>query len=63
MLARPLNAEAESRRGSEASVKTLRFLVTAIQGLAELRDELGLGHGRVRPRPRSAGTAGSSSTP
>jgi hypothetical protein len=48
-----LNAEAvpESRKGSEATVKTLRSLVTAIQGLAELRNELGLGHGRARRSP------------
>jgi hypothetical protein len=41
----------ESRKGSEATVKTLRSLVTAIQGLAELRNELGLGHGRARRSP------------
>jgi hypothetical protein len=42
-----LNADAvkDSKRGSEASVKALRALVTTIQALAELRNAIGLGHG------------------
>lgn len=39
-------AVAGSKKGSEAAVKTLRALITTIQSLAELRNELGLGHGR-----------------
>jgi hypothetical protein len=48
-----LNVEAveDSKKGSEASVKALRALITTIQSLAELRNELGLGHGRTRPSP------------
>lgn len=48
-----LSAEAvpESKRGSEAAVRTLRALVTTIQSLGELRNELGLGHGRTQRSP------------
>lgn len=48
-----LNADAVpgDRRGSEAAVRTLRALVTTIQSLAELRNQLGLGHGPATPRP------------
>lgn len=48
-----LNVEAvpESSRGSEASMLALRALVTTVRSLAELRNELGSGHGRVRPSP------------
>jgi hypothetical protein len=48
-----LNVEAvpESSRGSAAAVKALRALVTTVQSLAEMRNELGSGHGRVRPSP------------
>lgn len=44
-----LNAEAvpESAKGSHAAQGALRALVTTVQRLAELRNELGLGHGRV----------------
>lgn len=38
----------EGRRGSEAAKKTLRAMLPLVQGLAELRNELGLGHGRAR---------------
>jgi len=38
----------EGRRGSEAAIKILRSLVPVVQGLAELRNELGTGHGRSR---------------
>ena len=48
-----LNAEAvpESSRGSAAAVKALRALVTTVRSLAELRNELGSGDGRVRASP------------
>ena len=48
-----LNVEAvpESTRGSAAAVKALRALVTTVQSLAEMRNELGSGHGRVQPSP------------
>jgi AbiJ N-terminal domain 3/Abortive infection C-terminus len=43
-----LNAEAvpDNKKGSEAAVKTLRSLVSTIQSLAELRNQIGSGHGR-----------------
>lgn len=45
-----LNAESvpENKKGSQAAQGTLRALVTAVQRLAELRNELGLGHGRSK---------------
>jgi hypothetical protein len=45
-----LNAESvpDNKKGSEAAQGTLRALVTAVQRLAELRNELGLGHGRTK---------------
>lgn len=45
-----LNAEAvpDSAKGSQAAQGALRALVTTVQRLAELRNELGLGHGRNR---------------
>ena len=45
-----LNAEAvpDSVKGSQAAQGALRALVTTVQRLAELRNELGLGHGRNR---------------
>jgi hypothetical protein len=48
-----LNAEAipESAKGSAASQKALRSLVTCVQSLAELRNQVGLGHGRTRRNP------------
>lgn len=48
-----LNAESvpDSVKGSQAAQKTLRTLVTTIQSLAELRNELGLGHGRAKRSP------------
>lgn len=48
-----LNAEAipESAKGSEASQKALRSLVTCVHSLAELRNQVGLGHGRTRRNP------------
>jgi hypothetical protein len=43
-----LNAEAVpgNVKGSQAAQRALRALVTTVQGLAELRNELGLGHGK-----------------
>lgn len=48
-----LNAEAipASAKGSEASQRALRSLVTCVQSLAELRNQVGLGHGRTRRNP------------
>lgn len=43
-----------SAKGSETSQKILRTLVTTVQSLAELRNELGLGHGRSLPSPALA---------
>ncbi|WP_167542652.1 abortive infection family protein [Mycobacterium europaeum] len=36
----------ESAKGSESAQQILRTLVTTIQSLAELRNELGIGHGQ-----------------
>ena len=49
-IALKLNAESvpDSARGSQAAQGALRALVTTVQRLAELRNELGLGHGRSR---------------
>ncbi len=51
-VAAELNLKAESVpdnvRGSQAAQKALRALVTTVQCLAELRNELGLGHGRSK---------------
>jgi len=46
-----LKAEAvpTSAQGSQAAQGVLRALVTTVQRLAELRNELGLGHGRTAP--------------
>jgi len=38
-----------SAKGSRASHKILSNLTTTVQNLAELRNELGLGHGRTVP--------------
>jgi Abortive infection C-terminus len=43
-----------SAKGSQTSQKILRTLTTTVQGLAELRNELGLGHGRSAPSPALA---------
>ena len=43
-----------SAKGSAASQRVLQNLSTAVQGLAELRNELGLGHGRTTPSPALA---------
>jgi hypothetical protein len=46
-----LNREAvpDSAKGSETAQKVLQNLATSVQSLAELRNELGLGHGKTRP--------------
>lgn len=48
-----LNAQAvpDDARGSQASVKALRALVTTVQALAELRNALGTGHGPAKRSP------------
>ncbi|MGO9958212.1 MAG: abortive infection family protein [Solirubrobacteraceae bacterium] len=43
-----------SVKGSQASHRILQNLSTAVQNLAELRNELGLGHGRTTPAPALA---------
>jgi hypothetical protein len=40
-----------SRKGSEASQRILQNLATAVQSMAELRNELGLGHGKTSNSP------------
>lgn len=47
-------AVSDSAKGSAAAQRVLQNLMTAVQGLAELRNELGLGHGRTTPRPALA---------
>lgn len=51
-----LNAEAvpDSAPGSKAAQKTLRALSTTVQSLAEVRNELGRGHGRTQRSPALA---------
>ena len=51
-----LNREAvpDSVKGSEAAQRVLQNLATAVQSLAELRNELGLGHGKTKPSPAFA---------
>lgn len=51
-----LNREAvpDSAKGSAAAHRVLQNLATAVQSLAELRNELGLGHGKTRPSPAFA---------
>lgn len=48
-----INAESVpmSAKGSQSAQRTLKALVTTVQSLAELRNELGLGHGRQRRSP------------
>ena len=41
----------DNAKGSQAAQGALRALVTTVQRLAELRNELGLGHGRNRTSP------------
>jgi hypothetical protein len=53
-----LNLKAESvptsARGSRTAQTILRTLTTTVQSLGELRNELGLGHGRAAPSPALA---------
>jgi len=51
-----LNREAvpDSAKGSESAQRVLQNLATAVQALAELRNELGLGHGKTKPSPAFA---------
>lgn len=44
----------DSAKASETVQKILRTLATTVQSLAELRNQLGLGHGRARPSPALA---------
>ncbi|HWT92736.1 MAG TPA: abortive infection family protein [Solirubrobacteraceae bacterium] len=44
----------ESAKGSQAAQKILQNLMTAVQQLAELRNELGRGHGRTKLSPAYA---------
>lgn len=48
-----INREAvpDSAKGSQAAQRVLQNLATAVQSLTELRNELGLGHGKTRPSP------------
>lgn len=48
-----LNREAvpDSAKGSEAAQKILSTLTTTVFNLAEMRNQLGLGHGRTAPSP------------
>jgi Abortive infection C-terminus len=43
-----------SAKGSRASHRVLQNLATAVQSLAELRNALGVGHGRTAPSPALA---------
>jgi hypothetical protein len=43
-----------SAKGSATAQRILRTLTTTVQSLAELRNELGLGHGRTAPSPALA---------
>jgi hypothetical protein len=51
-----LNREAVpgSAKGSESAHRVLQNLSTTVQSLAELRNELGLGHGQTKPSPAFA---------
>ena len=37
-----------NRKGSDSARKVLQNLATTVQAMAELRNELGLGHGKTR---------------
>jgi hypothetical protein len=51
-----LNAESvpDSARGSQAAQRALRSMSAVVQAVAELRNELGHGHGRTVPSPALA---------
>jgi Abortive infection C-terminus len=40
-----------SAKGSQTAQRILQNLASTVQGLTELRNELGLGHGRAKPSP------------
>jgi hypothetical protein len=44
----------DSAKGSAAAQRVLQNLATAVQSLAELRNELGVGHGKTKPSPAFA---------
>jgi hypothetical protein len=44
----------DSAKGSTAAHQVLRSLSSAVQGMAELRNELGSGHGKTRKSPATA---------
>jgi hypothetical protein len=48
-----LSAESvpDGAKGSQSAQRALRSMATTVQALAELRNELGLGHGRTTPSP------------
>jgi Abortive infection C-terminus len=52
-----------SAKGSEAAHRVLQNLSTAVQSLAELRNQLGIGHGREKLSPAFARHARLASTP
>lgn len=54
LLALDATSIPDSARGSDAVKKILRTLTTTVQGLAELRNALGTGHGRTAPSPALA---------
>ncbi|GAA4980658.1 hypothetical protein GCM10023205_57140 [Yinghuangia aomiensis] len=54
LLALKAESVPSSARGSETAQKILRTLTTTVQSLTELRNELGLGHGRSTPSPALA---------
>jgi hypothetical protein len=54
LLALKTDSVPTSAKGSQTSKKILGTLATTVQSLAELRNELGLGHGRTAPSPALA---------
>jgi hypothetical protein len=51
LLALKKESVPNSARGSESAHKILNTMVTTLFGMAELRNELGSGHGRSDPNP------------
>jgi hypothetical protein len=49
-----LQNQADSAKGSATAQRILQNMATAVQSLAELRNELGLGQGRPAPSPALA---------
>jgi hypothetical protein len=54
LLALDAAAVPDNAKASETVKKILRTLTTTVQSLAELRNQLGLGHGRTAPSPALA---------